>query len=47
MVAKSSERIPLRYSKGVTLIAIEGGADSVYVKAYNDELDPIWLLRLP
>ena len=31
-------RIPLRYSRGVTLMATEGGADRAYVNTYKDGL---------
>ena len=37
-------RNPLRDSRGVTFMATEGGADSVYVNTYKDVLDPIYLL---
>ena len=35
---------PLRYSRGVTLMATDGAADSVYVNTYEDVLDPMYLL---
>ena len=38
---------PPMYSKGVTRMAAEGGADSAYVKTYNDRLDPMYLLVAP
>ena len=38
---------PLRYSRGVTLMAAEGGADRVYVNTYTDGLDPMYLLWSP
>ena len=37
-------RDPLRYSRGVTLMATDGAADSVYVNTYEDVLDPMYLL---
>ena len=40
----SVERAPFRYSRGVTFMAAEGGADRVYVNTYKDVLDPIYLL---
>ena len=40
-------RNPLRYSRGVTFMAAEGGADNVYVNTYKDGFDPMYLLWSP
>ena len=39
-------RNPLRYSRGVTLMATDGAADKVYVNTYKDGFDPIYLLAV-
>ena len=44
LAVTSVERTPLRYSRGVTLMAAEGGADSVYVNKYKDGFNPMYLL---
>ena len=41
------DRIPLRYSRGVTFMTAEGGADKVYVNKYKDGFDPMYLLLSP
>ena len=44
LAVTSVERTPLRYSRGVTLMATDGAADKVYVNTYKDGFDPIYLL---